>query len=313
MQAQGLHAPAGSGRLAAISTVTLPVSVTNPGLSIHEITMFANYATSAEYPVQLDVANPNLVTVQAGSYDYRRDFTRWWESATPAFDPALFVEAFPVGRAVALRLASGMHHVDTIAPTPVEFQGGPNIWLTSALPVDCANISYVAPLSAIRYFVRAATGADAARFAEGSGPVQQLIRAEVSPIDKVTPLDLDPSPGAERFDSRAVLDYVVAFNLDFTMAAADPDGNYANQDPDVYTVGVWNGTEAAVRANPERVRAVRITLAVRTPEQDSRFPWDPTLCAGLRCVQVFADRPGAARVRTLRAEVFLPNIAFEGF
>jgi hypothetical protein len=33
----------------------------------------------------------------------------------------------------------------------------------------------------------------------------------------------------------------------------------------------------------------------------------------MRSFRVFNDRPGAARVRTLRSEIFLPNIAFEGY
>lgn len=322
----GLHKTDGTGRLAAISSVSLPASVANPGFSIHAITMFGNYSTSAEYPIQTDAANPNRVIVQSEAYDFRRDFTRWWESATPAFDPALFAEAFPVGRAVALRLASGVHHFDTIASLPVQFAGTPNIWLTSPLPAACPNVSYVSPLNAIRYSVQAATGDEAERFAETSGPVQQLVRTEVAPVNKTTPLDLDPDPNVQRTDRRAVLDYVVAFNLDFAMASADPDGNYDTADPDVYTVGVWNGTETTVNSNPERVRAVRITLAVRTPEQDPRFAhgnldpaagpvvfFDQALCAGMRCFQVFNDRPGAARVRSLRAEVFLPNVALEGY
>jgi hypothetical protein len=159
----------------------------------------------------------------------------------------------------------------------------------------------------MRYWVRNATGAEAERFTGTTGKVGQLLRTEVLPGDKVTALNIT---GTAIPNQRVVLDYVVAFNLDFVMTAGTGGGN-----PDDYEVGqvLTASVQSSVMNNPERVRAIRVTLATRTPEQNEHFPWDTGLCANLGCFRVFDDRPGAARVRVARAEVFLPNIAYEGF
>jgi hypothetical protein len=152
------------------------------------------------------------------------------------------------------------------------------------------------------------------------------VRTEVLPGDKLTPMNI---PNTTRPDRRTILDYVVGFHLAFTMTAdtdegapddyavgALPLGTMIAAGPFGTTVGSTTNSPAAVAeatGHPERVRAVSIDLAVRTPEQDPRFPWSAGLCAEMRCFRVFSDRDGAARVRRMRAEVFLPNVAGAGY
>jgi hypothetical protein len=59
-------------------------------------------------------------------------------------------------------------------------------------------------------------------------------------------------------------------------------------------------------------------LAARTAEQDPRFPWvdaaagDPatgTPPTRYRVVSTDSEFQGAARVRSLRSEIFVPNVA----
>jgi len=105
------------------------------------------------------------------------------------------------------------------------------------------------------------------------------------------------------------LDFVVGFNLQFTFNTATLPNN-----PDVYTIGNWQ--VGNVNTAPESIRAVSINLAVRTPTQDPALPFIDAdgnpLCGNRRCYQVFTW-PGRASVRELRAEVFLPNLAQEGY
>lgn len=348
----GLHAPAGSGRLAAIARFQNDVAVngtndntalaTTPngtdvnqtaGFTADEVVMFGNYSTGAEYPIERDPGDLTKVVVPQGFYDFKRDFTKWWLPTPLPYDLEAFHEAFAVGRVVGLRRPSGEYYFDTIAlngiTDPVYASGvlvtPLRVQLSSGIPTSCSDVAYISPLNAIRYSVQnaAAGGDDAARFAEGTGPVAQLVRTEVEPADKLTPL------GSAGPDRRAILDYVVGFHLAFTMTADTAEGA-----PDSYGVGTLPlatmigaggagttsgsttnapGSVSGVTGNPARVRAVSIDLAARTPEQDPRFPWDAALCAEMRCFRVFDDRPGAARVRRLHAEVFLPNIAGQGY
>lgn len=346
----GLDAPLpGSGRLAAFSRFDNNVDISGApagtglrtiknneaqGFAVDEVVLFANYATSDEYPVRRVLGNANQVRLQHGFYEFQRDFTAWSSNDVTTFDAGAFRDAFvpgeagQVGRAVRIHLPSRRYVFGTIAQvidptaaTPVTVQ------LTNPIDPDCLgdlNGASIAPLSAVRYQVRNAPAAgDEARRFEGSGPMAQLVRSEVNPINKMAALQV-PGSNPAAFMERAVLDYVVAFNLEFTMSNANLGGGQA----DAYVVGAMTVDDSlsagSVNANPERIRAVTIELAVRTPEQDGEFAhgnlravtpdyFDEALCANLRCFQVFTDRPGAARVRSLRAEVFVPNVAAEGY
>ena len=137
----------------------------------------------------------------------------------------------------------------------------------------------------------------------------QLVRMEVNPLAKPTAM-----AGANEI-VRVVLDYLVAFRLRFVMNAATAPGARDNF--------IAGNSPGLVNTNPERVRAVQIDISARTPEQDPRVPGGVATCADPlaptppispgRCYQVFDKRPGLARVRTVHAEVFLPNVAFEGY
>jgi hypothetical protein len=216
---------------------------------------------------------------------------------------------------IRIQTTRKMRHFATIVQVNDPAQPGDDVLINfaPALPANCmleTDKGWVAPISTLRYFVQnTPIGFESERIANTTGPVGQLIRREVRPDDKITPLANNPG------NTRAVLDYVVAFNLAFTM-----NGNTPPNQPDNYAPGVLAvpPSSAVVNANPERIRAVAIELAVRTPEQDRNMPWTQAGCANLRCFQVFPSsgagaRQGSARVRRERAEVFVPNVAFEGY
>lgn len=338
-----LHSP-GAHRLAAFarwqSNVTLNTSNNNTnvdptgtnaaiGAAVDDVTLMGNYETSNEYPgvTLLNPALANSISFRLNSYAVGEDFINWYQPSTgDQFDVPAFNRAFVPGRLIRIRTTTGTSHFARITATvPGNTQTPSDSTITFAnepVPPACTNSvnnGWVAPISAIRYFVQNAPAdtIDAQRN-QGHGPIAQLWRQEVLPTDKVTPLpdaDADPTtgdPGAPR----RIADYVVGFNLAFTVNT-QPGPNL----PDVYTVGATTDNTTGVdpatapRDNPERIRAVSIDLAVRTPEQDSALPWSTGAlgCGNLRCFQVFSDRPGVARVRRMRAEVFVPNVAAGGF
>lgn len=323
-----LDAPLVSGSLAAISRYTddLAATVANNntgidptglnaqnGFTNDELVMFGNYETTAEY-AGVTLLNSTTIAIDQNWQSFQRDFTDWPNGNTGVLDMNRFNEAFAVGRMIRIQTSLRRRHYATIvrviAPANVAGTDDVRVVFSPSVPIGCdaeVNGGWVAPVSALRYFVRDAPAAENPRIA-ANGPMAQLIRSEVDPNDKATPLATNAATG-----TRAVLDYVVAFNLAFTMNTATAPGQ-----PDSYVPGSRATSAAIVNANPERVRAVAIELAVRSPEQDPTLPWVQANCAGVRCFQVFSSTgtgavQGSARVRREHAEVFLPNVAFEGY
>lgn len=313
------------GRLAAFSTFVndvnpLPAAMnaidptgTNRanGFTADDIVLFANYETSDQYP-GIGLINPTTISMSQAWHGFQRDFTNWSQVvglAPPTFDAPAFAQAFPPGRLIRIQTTGQQRHFAQIIATtaPVAGVSDPTITFAPAIPAACLGAvpqGWVAPVSAMHYFVRNATGDEAPRFVGTTGANGQLVREEVDPLTKLTAFAINGVA-----TPRVILDYVVGFNLSFTMNAANTPMGAA----DVFAPGVFTDVAATVNANPQLVRAVRIDLAVRTPEQDPRLVWSQAGCAGMRCFQVFADRPGASRIRRMRAEVFVPNVAFEGY
>jgi prepilin-type N-terminal cleavage/methylation domain-containing protein len=328
-----LHDPISSGSLAAFSRwdddVIISTSNNNTGVdptgtnrangfTVDNLTMFANYETTAEYP-GVTVMDADTIALDQDWHSFQRDFTFWYNGNPGTYDQNAFNEAFRVGRLIRIQTTRKLRHFATITAITHPGTGGQNaqddVLIDFAPPIPSACLSdvnggWIAPVTALRYFVQnAPTGFESERTANTAGPIAQLIRREVLPGDKVTPLANNPG------NTRAVLDFVVAFNVAFTM-----NGNTAPGDTDNYAAGPTPVQLAAatVNANPERIRAVSIDLAVRTPDQDPTLPWSQTGCANLRCFQVYPSsgngaRRGSARVRREHAEVFVPNVAFEGY
>ncbi|MGD8861770.1 MAG: prepilin-type N-terminal cleavage/methylation domain-containing protein [Myxococcales bacterium] len=320
-----LHDPSGSGGLSGVSkfidNVNEGMAITgldptgnNPGeFSADEVVLIGNYATAAEY-AGIELLDPSTIGIDQDWHGFTRDFTNL---TTGTFDDALFDEAFRVGRMIRIKTTRGLKHFAIITGVTKPNQGtqGPDddalVQFTPAVPASCANDvdgGWVAPVSAIRYMVRdLAEGARGVRFPATTGPVAQLLRREVVPTDKTNSLDGTNLP------DRSVLDYAVAFNLKFQSSQGSPQ-SYDRDQVDTATI---SGTAAQdlVRDNPEWIRSISIDMAARSPHQDATLPFDASLCGDLRCFQVFPpdEQPGAARVRRVRAEVFVPNIAFENY
>ena len=255
---------------------------------------------------------------------------------------AAFNRAFPEGRMLRMRMPSGLLHFSTIASVTPSVDGeNIKIALDTAMPADCAlnaTGGWIAPVNTIRYFVRNAPAAELpAEAAETTGPMAQLIREEVQPGDKVTPL-FPVVNGRGRGHARGprlrrrvqprvhehAADPARPARMQYTPGQALPQA--ADNDHTPPSASDNTAATIAINAFPERLRSVVVDIAVRTPESDPTFPFaldDGENCTRMRCFQVFAapsrdEANGvvagpAARVRRVRAEVFLPNIANEGY
>jgi prepilin-type N-terminal cleavage/methylation domain-containing protein len=318
-----LHDPVGNGALAAIArydedfcansangcsnihgtTAATETANRTAGFTADSVVLMGNYETAYEYPITKVSAGNAGVSISPDSHAYRTDFTRWHAGLVTDHDQTAFQEVFTRRRLIRIRTPRDLYHfalvTAAVAPT---VNSDPEIQFAPALPAGCASEASsensIAPISAIRYFVRNELNPPAAN-ADTFGPMAQLVRADMDPAAKQTTMLAGTPP------PRVVLDYVVAFRVRFVMNGATPPGAIDN-----FVVGVPGAT---VTTNPERVRAVRIDLAARTPEQDERFPYNLNTCSAMRCFQVFDRRPGASRVRAVHAEVFIPNVAFEGY
>jgi prepilin-type N-terminal cleavage/methylation domain-containing protein len=322
-----------TGRLAAFSQYSNDVTITpandairplgppatrNPAadFSADQITLLGNYETSAEYP-GVTVLDPNRIAIDQDWHGFQRDFTNWYVpgAVPPVYQPALFEEAFRVGRLIRIQTTRRLRHFAIIQSVPgplPSINDDVQITFQPAIPASCmaeATGGWVAPVSVIQLSVTNMVG----DFGRGAaiGPIGQLMRREMDPrlSQRTNMLPMNPAAIVPSFNSRSILDFVVSFNLSFTMT----DDTGPNQ-PDAYIMGN-TVSDNSVNQAPERIRAVTIDVAARLPFQDPTLPWSLNTCRGGRCFEVFHQekQPGAARVRHMRAEVFVPNVAYEGY
>ncbi len=298
----------GRGRLAGVSAfhknVTKPTELDPDKLNeklavVDRVMLMGNYATSGEYMSITMNANDNSVTIPTGSQSFTRDFTNWYAAngqAAGSCSDAALQAAFPVGRLVRVRNvvnANGFAQVsravcNTATPTAT-------IDLATQISGCNANGGWIAPVNTILYHAENATveGEKSRVSIGGVNRVAQLRRTEMDPSNKEKPLT---RADGSTVDDRAVLDYVVRFTVDFIVRTSGPR-----------VLSIVPATEAVVQANPEFVRGAIVELAARTAEHEPGM--DVQLnTARLPPFRVF-NTQGAARTRSLKAEIFMPNIA----
>jgi prepilin-type N-terminal cleavage/methylation domain-containing protein len=346
-----IHAPLGSGAIAGISAFTDDcrsqpecngagfLERTANMVQADTLVLLGAYPTASEYPVaRALLTSRNQVAVEQQWHAFQRDFTTWFHSAGQGsgagtmggLSQGLLNQAFMPGRLVALRTMAGGMHFSTISLGGVVIPAGPTdpvlVPLDNAIPQSC-NVSggWISPLSFIRYVVEnvPAGTASSERYGTMLGNSLQLIRREVRPDDKTSSLSPNCSiAGAPCTPDRVVLDYVVDFNVDFLIATATT--------PSVEDIVPLNAittrtlAPGAVQATPELVRSVFVNIAVRSPEVDTKLRhlplggktnmWDPLLTyyEPIPGMPTSAPEWRAARVRSMTAEIFVPNVAYAG-
>lgn len=282
-----------------------------------EITLVGNYATSNEYPgVTLERPGNSRITLDINPnttwHSIQQDFG--WAAngtATTVIDQELVRRVFPVGGLIRIQTKSGLRHFATIDAMPDVVGNTIRLAFTPGISdADCLDDvdgGWVAPLQAIRYGA-ATSAANTVQSDRATGTIAQLLRTQRNPRDM--------SQAMVGGVPRVVLDYLAAFDLSFTMTAAT-----GNENPDNYLIGGTsiNNTNdpGLVNQSPQLVRAISLTLAVRAPSSDPGMRFYN--CQNLRCFQITNVGGGtgggsqAARVRVLRSDIFLPNIAYEGY
>jgi len=302
----------GRGKLAAISAfhkaVTKPTTLDpdnlNPGFAVvDDVILMGNYATSGEYMGVTISADEKTFTIPTSSQSFTRDFTNWYaaggKAAGTCSDIALQA-AFPKGRLVRVRnLADTNGFGQVQSATCSSGTASAQIELQTQVKNCNPTGGWISPINTIRYRVVAATGTEVSRV--GDNRIAVLRRTEMDPADKDKILQVSESGVNRAVDDRAVLDYVVRFSVDFLTHPANQPRN----------VVLTAALETDVQDKPEFIRGAIIELAARTAEHEPDM--DVTLnTARLPPFRVFKTQ-GAARTRSLRAELFLPNIAYEGY
>jgi len=107
--------------------------------------------------------------------------------------------------------------------------------------------------------------------------------------------------------TRIVMEYVADFQFEFIFDTSGPGVPPAiTRTNDPGATGVFN-------IAPEQLRAVGVHLSARTRQHEERFAFIPRTNPAtqpLTSYQVSAIAPGAARVRSMHAEILIPNVAY---
>ncbi|MFW5926296.1 MAG: PilW family protein [Myxococcota bacterium] len=296
-------------------TNVLPNAAQN-GVTADTLRLTGNYATGDSYFVSSLTAAGSGVYLQQSWHGFRRDF------GSPV-NPDRFEAVFRPGRMLHLTTLQGKHFFVRITGND---PGRGQVDFTPALPLGgactggLADGAVVAPLSRIEYSVQNLADDPAGQsLAPEDDPAAAAFRGEAGAQLVRREIDFggNPLPGSQRI----VLENVAMVDYQFL---ANTAGAGLAPDLEVWADEDANGRLGDVNANaafrPEAVMSVRASLSARTAEQDPRFPW-VAAAAGTPATGVAPTRykvvpgddfQGAARVRTLRTEIFLPNVANRG-
>lgn len=266
--------------------------------------LFGNYSTSSEYVINSPSGAAFMLS--PNWHAFTRDFSNWDQSTadTTTVNAAAFNAAFRAGRLVRARSTGGSRYFSVVVGTNT----GVNPSVTVAPPIspggsgDTMMGGVINPASIIEYRVENATGSTvhanstALGNEAAAGINTQLVRRELNPTDVSTLLDANAPV-------RVIAERVIHFNVDLLV-----NQMAARNVPPVMAPA----PDAALNTFPERIFSAIITLAVRAPTADPRFPWILQLPGEVLTRFSFsAATAGAARVRFARAEIFLPNVADE--
>lgn len=302
-------------------TAALPNAGNNPGVRADRLVLTGNYATSDNYLVNTLGPTGSQIVLQPNWQAMRRDFGQWGPAdpaespAPPPFDEVRFQQVFRAGRMLKLQTTTGKELFVTIQGTTPGGAGmqGPVINVAPSIPVGdlcvggLADGAIVSPLVQIEYAVVDPT-TDASLSVLTDPSTNPVLEAAVGRTNSVlVRRELDFNGAVIPGTTRIVLEYVTDFRFGFVFDTSGPGvaPNLVRQE--------GAAAQGIINATPEQVRAVSIDLAVRTRQHEERFAFIPRTDPAtqrLTSYQVSTVAPGAARVRSLHAEVLLPNLAY---
>jgi len=294
------------------ATAGLDLAAVN-NVQADRVLLTGNYLTSDFYELRISDAAGRTLFLRQDRQSFRRTFN---DVATAAYIPAAFADVFRVGRMLHVKNQNGFHFFTIItgvnaANASVTINPAINPAATCQQGQGMGGLqrgTQVAPLNRIEYTVLNVGGTAAlatldnplSPLAGVRGPA--LVRREVQFDGAATPI-----AGTER----VVMEYVAEFDVDLMVDTAVAPGVPPNlqrfDDLNVSAISAPGGRAFAVRS-------ALIALSSRSAAEDSRFAYAPRpgAAAPLTHYELSAAAVGAARVRTLRTEVVLPNLVNRG-
>jgi prepilin-type N-terminal cleavage/methylation domain-containing protein len=276
----------------------------NAGVSHGDLlTLTGNFRTGDNYLIR--EWNGTSMTLQTGWHGYQRSFTADPSSTTVNIDTDLAQRTFAAGTTLMVQAGGGQRIWTSATGATIAASGNSATINTSpGFPTACSgepgiegwcqNGCTVAPITTVVYQIATApavAGITRTLNLEATGANTVLTRTEVNALT-----------GQVLNGPTRILDYAVHFDVDVVADTAVAPA------PMLLQVADDAAATQVSQLQPQQIRALRISLAARTPEQDEH------LTAGIanladgtpRVFPVFV-RPGAARVRSAYTEVFLPN------
>ncbi len=301
-------------------TGALPNAGANPGVAADSLILTGNFATSDSYLVNTLGPTGSQIVLQPNWQAMRRDFGQWGAPdptevpAPPAFDDDRFQQVFRAGRMLKLQTTTGKELFVTIQGTDPAGAGmqGPVINVTPSIPVGglcvggLADGAMVSPLMRVEYaVVDPSADASLAVLIGGSTPALDTALGRTNSVLVRRELGFDGTVIAGT--TRIVMEYVADFQLSFVFDTSGP-----GVPPAITTLTDANAL-GVLNANPEQLRSAIVNLSARTRQHEERVGFvartDPAN-EMLSVYQVSADAPGAARVRSARSEILIPNVAY---
>ena len=266
-----------------------------PKVRMDSLMLFGNYGDGDMYKISGD-SSGNLLFFETNRESFRRSFV----TASNAVDVTHYNDVFRNGRIV--RIDSDRH----VFFRQIIGSANNTITLDEPIPEACfkPTTAFVTPLSFVRYNLEVLVGSEFARISAtnsiraGSAGKAALVRRE---LDYVAGAFVPRS-------TRVVLDYATEFEVNPIVQGA--------------TVGTWTMTLPVNAPGPvlnatQLPRSLRVTLSARAEDVDTKLPAPPDRGNDPLSLNPMMGAPvkvGAvdawARVRTLRQDLFLPNMRF---
>ena len=258
------------------------------------------------------------------------DWKSAWSSETASWKGIAQkgARAFQTGSVLHIETPEGRHFFRSVFGKMGNTQNEVRIQIDPVLPMGTACLpgaaegATVAPLQWVEYaivdpFDTAEAGAD---FMDWEGiffinttpghPALQLRDAGASDFEAPNRVlvrrSLDSSDGTVRPNStQVVAEFVSSFQVSFLL-----DTTSGTPAPTLSTDPLTGATDqSTINDNPEQVRAVIIELGIRSPLEDPRLDYASGTAAGTRFEVDGVAKTGSARVRKMRIEIPVMNVA----
>jgi hypothetical protein len=285
-------------------------AIAGAGLTPDEIVLTGSYGATDAFPIRQAAGNTLFLQVNVPPMA-RLGYLA--AGLTAAEQQALLAGVFRAGRILRLTDNAGLQYFGVIAGVTGGLQPQVNLAASPALVYgggaqscgiqgDCTGC-LVSVVNVIRYQIRDLKADGLTRFdplwtasagAPGEATRTELVRQE---------LDTAGNPIETGTDLTTELIAEYAVDLGFSVTAQLPTATVAVdlQPGGANFTQIFDATPANV-GNPQRVRAVRARLSVRSREADRDAP----IAGGLYRFQL-PDNGDWARVRTFQADIGLPN------